>query len=97
MAEEEHNENFIRNLADDYKEILEEKDNKYQNLVRKHNNLFKIMCVMYSTFRQLDIAFSRSSSVCRNLFFLLTIHSRNGYSQSQYDICVFGYLAYYLL
>ena len=91
MAEEEHNENFIRNLADDYKEILEEKDNKYQNLVRKHNNLFKIMCVMYSTFRQLDMAFSQMDIESEGSIFG-AIHSMLEFGRSESSEALHKYL-----
>lgn len=57
--EEQKNEEFIRNLAEDYKNILDEKEKKMKRLAKQHNALFKILCVVYSCFKQLDMAFSK--------------------------------------
>lgn len=56
---ESNNEEFIRNLAEDYKNTIEEKNKNYRKLASKHNALFKILCIVYSIFKQCDIAFSK--------------------------------------
>jgi len=66
--EEQKNEEFIRNLAEDYKTILEEKDKKIRKLARQHNHLFKILCVVYSIYRQLDSAFDKMEFPDNSIF-----------------------------
>ena len=67
--ENEHNENFIKNLAEDYKLILDRKDKELKKIVKRHNSLFKRVCIMYSMFRQLDVAFTKMDiSTDSNIF-----------------------------
>lgn len=88
---EEHNENFIRNLAEDYKNVIDEKEKKYQKLVRQHNEIFKVMCVMYSTFRQLDTAFSQMDIEGEGTIFG-AIHSMLEFGRSESSQALHKYL-----
>jgi hypothetical protein len=88
--EEEKNEEFIRNLAEDYKNILEEKDKKIRKLARQHNHLFKILCVVYSIFRQLDAAFDKIEFPVNSIF--KAIHDMVEYGRAEASRGIHGYL-----
>ena len=89
MAEEQ-NEEFIRNLAEDYKNILEEKDKKINKLARQHNYLFKILCVVYSIFRQLDAAFDKIEFPDNSIF--KAIHDMVEYGRAESSRGLHNYL-----
>ena len=90
MAEEQKNEEFIRNLAEDYKNILEEKDKKINKLARQHNYLFKILCVVYSIFRQLDAAFDKIEFPDNSIF--KAIHDMVEYGRAEASRGIHNYL-----
>ncbi len=81
--ENEHNENFIKNLAEDYKEILDKKDKEMKKLAKRHNSLFKRVCVMYCMFRQLDETFAKMDiATDSNIFGALHLMIEQGRSEA---------------
>lgn len=88
--EEQKNEEFIRNLAEDYKTIINEKDKKMNKLARQHNRLFKIMCVLYAIFRQLDCAFTKMDYEQESIFFAL--HSMIEFGRAEASEGIHHYL-----
>ncbi len=53
------NEAFILEIADDFKQQIKAKDNKYYELAEKHNQLFKHLIMVYSICRNLDEALEK--------------------------------------
>ena len=86
----EHNEEFIKNLADDYKEVLMEKDRKLKFLARKHNVIFKILCIVYSIFKQMDIALHKIEYPLNSIFSAL--HSMVEFGRAEVSETIHLYL-----